>query len=75
MIASIFTPKKVRASREITSRYRTLDVGGAQSPPAAIYGRGFNKGWSCVVFDWIGRDRHGLVGMSTLQDCQINIRT
>ena len=29
--------------REITSRYRTLGVGGAQAPPAAIYGRDFNK--------------------------------
>ena len=49
--------------RKITSRYQTFDVEGAQAPPAAIYWRGFNKGWldkgwSYVVSDWIGRDRH-----------------
>ena len=32
--------------REIASNYQTLDVEGAQAPPAAIYGQGFNKRWS-----------------------------
>ena len=30
--------------RKISPRYQTLDVGGAQAPPAAMYRRGFNKG-------------------------------
>ena len=40
------TTRKLRRllRHEITSRYRTLDVGGVQAPPAAIYGRGFSKG-------------------------------
>ena len=45
--------------RKITWRYQTFDVEGAQAPPAATYGQGFNKGCPCTVFDWIGRDRHG----------------
>ena len=45
--------------REITSRYRTLDMGGTQAPPSAEYGQGLNKGWPCIVSDWIGRDCHG----------------
>ena len=35
----------------ITSRYRALYVGGAQAPPAAIYGRADNGGGPCAVSD------------------------
>ena len=52
--------------RKITSRYQNLDLEDAQALPAAIYGRGFNKGWPCVVSDWIGRDRHGPIGLMAL---------
>ena len=45
------TTRKLRwlLRRVITLRYRTLEGGGAQAPPAAIYVRADDGGAPCVV--------------------------
>ena len=47
------TTRKLRRllRRVITSCYRTFDVGGAQAPPAAIYGQADDGGRPCAVSD------------------------